>query len=401
MTSPSRSQWIVLWLGAIWCVGSLLIAEDYVWRAIAAGGILTALGYFQLQAKANRSREVSKAPVDVAAFAGHPSGTTGINDVSVLPQVARPSDQPVGVRGWLALIVVGLLLAPFFVLVYPNTFGQALRFPSFLALSIVVAISAAASVYTGAALANRWQNAPVIGQRYFLLSVPLSIAILAIAVIGGAADASRALGQVFGAVVGPLVWVRYFQKSKRVRNTYTAEAPPGRVTPFQAAVLAGSVGLIALMASLALYRSETWITHASPTGHYSVQGPAPLKVSTDNSADVPAYVAVFGNDYRGFSVTDFALAQGAEASAVLDGLQEHVVKQTSGTLMKSVAGESLHGYSSRSFTVAFTVDGTQGEADGKAIVTNDHVYLLLGSGTSGGRIAEDFERFAKSFEILP
>jgi hypothetical protein len=48
MNRPTRSQWIVLWLGAFWVLLSLAIAEDYVVRAAVAGFIVTALLYWQL-----------------------------------------------------------------------------------------------------------------------------------------------------------------------------------------------------------------------------------------------------------------------------------------------------------------------------------------------------------------
>lgn len=48
MNRPTRSQWIVLWLGALWVLLCLAIAEDYVVRAAVAGFIVTALLYWQL-----------------------------------------------------------------------------------------------------------------------------------------------------------------------------------------------------------------------------------------------------------------------------------------------------------------------------------------------------------------
>jgi len=47
MTRPTRSQWIVLWVGALWTLLSLAIADDYVVRAVIAGAVLTALLFWQ------------------------------------------------------------------------------------------------------------------------------------------------------------------------------------------------------------------------------------------------------------------------------------------------------------------------------------------------------------------
>jgi hypothetical protein len=45
---PTRSQWIVLWLGAIWVLGSLAVVDEYVARAAVGGLIVTLLLYWQM-----------------------------------------------------------------------------------------------------------------------------------------------------------------------------------------------------------------------------------------------------------------------------------------------------------------------------------------------------------------
>lgn len=62
MNRPTRSQWIVLWLGAFWVLLSLAIAEDWVVRAAVAGLIVTALLLWQLSPNESNPPAVSPSP---------------------------------------------------------------------------------------------------------------------------------------------------------------------------------------------------------------------------------------------------------------------------------------------------------------------------------------------------
>src|ERR1700675_654756 len=72
MERPNRKQWVVLWSGAVWTVGSLVIAEDYLFRALLAGFIVTALLFWQLSSRRHTNQQqISIASTNFPAASDH------------------------------------------------------------------------------------------------------------------------------------------------------------------------------------------------------------------------------------------------------------------------------------------------------------------------------------------
>ena len=47
MVQPNKWQWTVLWAACVWTVLALIVAEDYVLRAVFGGWVVAALAYWQ------------------------------------------------------------------------------------------------------------------------------------------------------------------------------------------------------------------------------------------------------------------------------------------------------------------------------------------------------------------
>src|SRR5262245_50026246 len=52
MNRPARRQWVVLWLGTLWILVTLAVADEYFVRGVVAGLVVTALLFWQLSPKA-------------------------------------------------------------------------------------------------------------------------------------------------------------------------------------------------------------------------------------------------------------------------------------------------------------------------------------------------------------
>lgn len=154
----------------------------------------------------------------------------------------KPVDGPVGVGGWLGVYVIGnffglalcvlMLNRDLKILLMPNfsqIFGEGGRFyhPLFLSACIYRAVFAAVSMLV------------IVGIFYLMHKksaklVPVVVTFLSLQVIGGMVNVFL-LNKISGefsdflslvknsdplAVIPPLLWIAYFLKSKRVKNTF-------------------------------------------------------------------------------------------------------------------------------------------------------------------------------------
>jgi hypothetical protein len=292
------------------------------------------------------------------------------------------------------LIAVG----PYFALQSPTTFKEILPPPSFGAVCAVVAAMVGWSVYAGLALWNRWSDAPRITSQYLLGSLVITIATFVIGVLSGVLVLRLVFFQFPAIVVSTFVWLVYLQRSKRVAATFGLHganvSPIDRMTGRWSAAF---VAAVFLLVSTAIYQREDWVTHTSAMGRYSVEGLRPLQLDDDEAGE---RTAAFGNGYRSFTVTDFALQdRNGNDGEVLEGLRNHVLGNLGASLLRDNTPFSLGPHSALRFTATFVQDGLAGEAIATAVVANGRGYLLVATGNAGGRIRGDAERFLTSFRI--
>lgn len=193
---PTRWQWVVLWAGVVWIVGSLVLAEEYVVRPVFGGLLVTGLLYWQLSGR------------------GHTHAPKTIDDTS------RPS----GIGGWLALFWIGLaVLWPITSLIgILNLAGQAGQRSAFLGSVTLVSALAGAAVYVAMGLWHRWPGITRTTLRFFVLMA--AVGVLDLVVLAAQGGQSPQIGQAAGRLIWPAIWASYFQRSVRVRNTYSSDA---------------------------------------------------------------------------------------------------------------------------------------------------------------------------------
>src|SRR4051794_18145507 len=107
MHTPNAKQWVVIWGAALWIVGSLVAAEEYVWRSVVGASLVAGIAYWHLdvrkRARASRAVLAAAAPAAV----GHNTAASDAILGAEVPAVAIPVTSElipalVGVRGWLA-----------------------------------------------------------------------------------------------------------------------------------------------------------------------------------------------------------------------------------------------------------------------------------------------------------
>jgi hypothetical protein len=303
------------------------------------------------------------------------------------------------IGGWLLFLCFVLtVVGPCFALLSPTTFKEILPPLSFAAVCAVAAAMVGWSVYAGLALWNRWSDAPRIASHYLFGSLVVTLATVVIGVLSGVLVLRLVFFQFPATIVSTFVWLVYLQRSKRVAATFGVHAadvsPTDRVTGRALAVL---VAAVFLLLSSAIYQREDWVTHTSATGRYSVEGLRPLQLNDDEAGE---RTAAFGNGYRSFTVTDFALQdRTGNDGEVLEALRNHVLGNLSASLLHDNTPFLLGPHSALRFTATFVHDGLAGEAIATAVLANGRGYLLVATGNAGGRIRGDAERFLTSFRI--
>jgi hypothetical protein len=161
VTRPRPIQWVVLWLGALWMVGSLLVAEEYILRALVGGGLVTALAYWQLQGHSRPRRgdaTLPPAPRDEAVdLQTLPLRSLGSDVPIVATATAPPKVGPIGVARWLGLLVVGfLVLGPIATFAQiAETAKTAVRFSDAAWGAVLGSLACGWGVYAGLALSSR------------------------------------------------------------------------------------------------------------------------------------------------------------------------------------------------------------------------------------------------------
>lgn len=225
MQRPNLKQWAVLWLGALWTVGALIIADEYVWRAIFGGVVLTALAFWQFAVSSSRPDETTDAsPFGPAISEALPS-VGDVPEVGVLPA----AQQMAGVHGWLLLLTLSLIaVAPIAMLAQLSEIAAAAPNEWSVAASVIFGgILTGWGMYAGFGLWNRWPNAPRIARRYFVWGTA-SIVMLDLGLVMAKRISAEQVGTTLASTVFPsLLWYAYLRMSRRVRATYTVVGARG------------------------------------------------------------------------------------------------------------------------------------------------------------------------------
>lgn len=167
--------------------------------------------------------------------------------VSSSREAKHIEDGPIGVGGWLLLLIIGMtVIGPLMAVGQISVgFMEAERqmadillgntWKSFKAVSwIIVLISAALSIYGGLGLA-RGRHWSVVNRAKAILWISGPGAALAMILVGASffGAAEPAIGSIIASIIAAMVWTAYLAKSKRVYNTYgkqTDHATPVVIT---------------------------------------------------------------------------------------------------------------------------------------------------------------------------
>jgi hypothetical protein len=249
LNRPIRRQWFVIWAGAICTLVALVVAEEYLLRAVFGVLLVTVLLYWQLTPTSQRDDTVNVVADSVPeAFASSRIGTETL-EAALTPPI-------IGIRGWLALLVFGIGIG--------TPLGMAAQIPESAAvadgpwefgggLAVLVGV-ASFGIYTGIGLLRRWPNAPRLA-RWYLGAVCLLTLIGLLVELTEGKDPGRLTGQAPGTFGGTGLWSAYLLKSRRVKNTYgSSETEFG--DHVVASLVAGVAAALLIWLGLSVYRRE-------------------------------------------------------------------------------------------------------------------------------------------------
>jgi Protein of unknown function (DUF2569) len=413
MRRPNVKQWIVLWSGAAWAVGSLLIAEDYLARALIAGFIVTALLFWQLggkRAAIEHPQQTSPpdAPPEAApTISPSPEGQQ-LADAAPLAEseskpaspVAQSGVEPSGVGGWLILVVLGALVTPFVTVYVVSLYGEFWTDPWFFTVAAAGGILAGWSLVVALALLNRWPKAPKLAQILLIGSWCFTTCLLILAAITVGVDFSKTATtpSYVGSSLGVVLWFWYLQKSRRVRATY-GPLPPGPIRPVHASAMALAAGALVCLVSIGIadFRRQSWAEFHSDDGHYKVEAPGAGRTSTLENGIIQV---AFGNDIRGFVVFDAVPPENTNAQSYLENVRNAVAASLKASIVKT-SSIDLGGHPGIDFVGTFPGNGITGDLRGRVYRTDSLGFVLLVTGPQGGRTASEADRFFRSFRIEP
>jgi len=407
MERPNRKQWVVLWCGVAWTLGSLVVAEDYLVRALLAGFVVTAVLFLQLGNRRDASQQVPSAAPPVFPPISEPNleirqpspddASPRVESQAVVAPAAQGRPGPSGVGGWLVLVLLGPLLTPFLAVWVVSQYSEFWTDPWFFTLAIAGGILAGWSFYVALALLNRWPTAPKLAQAQLIVSWVFWIGLGVLAAMTTGVDLSKSIPAYIGSLLGTALWVSYLKQSHRVKATY-GPLPPGPVGPVRARMLGLAAGiLVSLLAvGIADSRREAWAEFHPDDGLYEVQAPGEARQSTLKNGAVQV---AFGNDVRGFVVSKAVLApDNADARSYLEGVRNSVITNLKASMIKSTS-VSLDGYPGIEFVATFPGTGITGDLRGRVYRSKSEGFLLLVTGPQGGRTASEADRFFRSFQI--
>jgi hypothetical protein len=411
MERPNRKQWVVLWSGVIWTVGSLVIAGDYLVRALLAGLVVTAVLFWQLSG----SRDENRQPLNTAPPILPPSSDPNVealqpppteastpvesNHPTLVTSAAQQKPGPSGVGGWLVIVLLGPLLTPFLTVYTVSLYGEIWTDPWFFTLAISGGILAGWSLFVALALLNRWPNAPTLAKAQFVISTVFWTGLVILAAITAGLDFSKSVPTLVGSWLGTMLWVSYLNQSRRVKATY-GPLPPGPIRSSQARLIGLAAGiLVSFLAVLtADSRRQVWAGFHSDNGRYEVEAPGTARESLENGVTIEA----FGNDVRGFVVSSTVLTpENTDAHSYFESVQNSVITNLKGSTIKT-SSIHLDGHPGIEFVATFPWNGgVTGDLRGRIYRTNSEGFLLLVTGPQGGRTASEADRFFRSFQIKP
>lgn len=220
---PTRWQWVVLWLGALWTLAVLALAEDYVARGVFAGMLVTGLLYWQLSP---RSKDADRRPIDTPIHTRQESQQSPAHSDDVAlsgpdENKANRAPDPVGVSGWLALFAFGVLVTPLIAILTAVEFFQTFDGTpvAWFTLALLAAL-ASFSTYVLIGLVKHWPTAPRNAAIFIVIVLLLSI------FASNVGEQSQRGSNAGGSFVWALIWGLYFKNSRRVKATYRASAMP-------------------------------------------------------------------------------------------------------------------------------------------------------------------------------
>ena len=414
MERPNVKQWIVLWSGAAWTVGSLLIAEDYLARALIAGFIVTALLFWQLGGKRDVSQQPQQAPPPEAppeiapAVSPNPevqqpasiddASPAESNPTASVEPAAQQTPDPSGVGGLLLLPLLGILIAPVLTVYVLSQYAEFWTNFRFFTLAIVGGIFSGWSLFVAVALLNRWPTAPKLAQAQLTSAWIFWTSLVVLPWATAGVDISKSIPSIVGSVLGTLVWLSYFGQSVRVRATY-GPMPPGPVRLGHARVIGFVAAALVCFISIGIadFRRQSWAEFHSDDGHYEVEAPGPGRTSTLENGIIQV---AFGNDIRGFVVFDAVPPENTDVQSYLANVRNAVATSLKASIIKT-SSIDLEGHPGIEFVGTFPGNGITGDLRGTIYRTDSLGFVLLVTGPQGGRTASDADRFFRSFQIKP
>lgn len=248
MERPAPRQWVVLWVGAIWVLLTLAVAEEYVLRGVFAALVVTGLLYWQLAPRQSKPGPVERPEPDA------PLAPASRSIPEPVLATGPTRLEPTGVGGWLALLIFGIGIAtPISAVVeIARTASTAEGAWAFGGSLLVLVAFAAGGVYTGWALWRRWPDAPKTALWFILGVAGLSAVGFVMLIIEGA-DPAQTAGQIVGLSVWVLVWTSYLRKSRRVRNTYVPNADLGAASRTSVKISVAALAAVLMWLGSALY----------------------------------------------------------------------------------------------------------------------------------------------------
>ncbi len=326
--------------------------------------------------------------------------TTLASERSVLVGIALTDNQRQhkpsglsGVGGWLIVPILSLLVQPLLISYGVALHGEIWANSWFLAFAAAAGMVSGWSVFVAIALLNRWPNAPRLAQAYLIISAVLSIGYVALMAIAAGVTSLPWLG----AIPSTVLWVRYFEVSDRVYETY-GPLSPGPLKLKQAWIVGLAAGLLVCFTAIGVaeHRRQAWSGFRSDDGIYELEAPGSARKST--LADGTTQV-VFGNNIRGFVVLNSAIVQqNVKPESYFESLRDKAIAGMKGSIISS-SPFTVDGHSGIEFSATFPGQGATGELWGRVYMADSKGFLLLVSGPQGGRTASEAERFFQSFHI--
>lgn len=151
---------------------------------------------------------------------------TGQVEAAEEPFTISPSVDPklVGIRGWLILPAIGLVLTPiasvmllitFFIMFFDHM--SSLNSTFFVAVAVMISLTLV-SIYAASQFFKKKRNAPSVIVTLILINTGTSILMYVVQTNSG--QQTEALVRLAIQIIATVVWIPYFRISERVKATF-------------------------------------------------------------------------------------------------------------------------------------------------------------------------------------